>query len=262
MIESLHSPHIARVKALLGSRGKKERRETGLFVAEGLQFLREASLSGAVPLIETLYLSSSGREKATLAGLSINHLSIVDVSEEVMREMGETVTPQGILALCKMPERTIDHVSLVPNSRFIYLREIQDPGNAGTIIRTADATGFSGVITSENSVDVYSPKVVRASAGSLWHLPIYEKVDLTSLVSRWSSAAIFALAADGQESLLEIDCSGPSVWIFGNEARGLTDIETIPRVRTVRIPMSGNAESLNLAAAASIVMFRVTSASL
>ncbi len=261
MIESLHSPHIARVKALLGSRGKKERRETGLFVAEGLQFLREASSSGSIPSIDTLYLTQSGREKVSSHGLVIDHLNIVDVSDGVMREMGETVTPQGILALCKSPNRSIAGVSLNSNSRFIYLNEIQDPGNAGTIIRTADATGFSGVITSENSVDIYSPKVVRASAGSLWHLPIYEKVDLAAVLSRWSTIAVFALAANGHESLMDLDCSGPSIWIFGNEARGLQDLESIPRVRSVKIPMAGNAESLNLAAAASMVMFRVTSAS-
>lgn len=262
MIESLHSPHIARVKALLGSRGKKERRETGLFVAEGLQFLREASPSGSIPSIETLYLTQSGREKVSSQGLAIDHLNVVDVSDEVMREMGETVTPQGILGLCKSPDRSIDELSLTATSRFIYLNEIQDPGNAGTIIRTADATGFSGVITSQHSVDIYSPKVVRASAGSLWHLPIYEKVDLRAQLSRWPTIGVFALAANGHESLLDVDCSGPSIWIFGNEARGLESLDSIPRVRTVKIPMAGNAESLNLAAAASIVMFRVTSASL
>jgi TrmH family RNA methyltransferase len=186
----------------------------------------------------------------------------VDVSDDVMREMGETVTPQGILGLCRTPVTSITDISLDDSALYIYLQEIQDPGNAGTIIRTADATGFSGVITSENSVDIYSPKVVRASAGSLWHLPVYEKVNMAELFSRWPSAKIFALAADGLESLLEVDSSSPSLWIFGNEARGLSDLDYPVRVRKVRIPMAGNAESLNLAAAASIVMFRVTSASL
>jgi TrmH family RNA methyltransferase len=249
------------VKALLGSRGKKERRETGLFIAEGLQFLREASSPKAEPSIETLYLSASGREKIVSAGLEISHLSVVDVTDAVMREMGETVTPQGILALCRTPETRIADISLSDGSHFIYLNEIQDPGNAGTIIRTADATAFSGVITSENSVDIYSPKVVRASAGSLWHLPVYEKVDLKHLLELWPAKKVFALASDGEESLLDLEISGPSLWIFGSEARGLKDLDLSSHVRTVSIPMAGNAESLNLAAAASIVMFRVTSAS-
>ncbi len=261
MIESLHSPHIARVKALLGSRGKKERRDTGLFIAEGLQFLREASRSGAKPSIDTLYLTSGGRVKAQEVGIDLSQMNTVDVSDAVMREMGETVTPQGILALCPTPERLLQDISILESSHFIYLFEIQDPGNAGTIIRTADATGFSGVVTSENSVDIFSPKVVRASAGSLWHLPIYEKIPLLEIIKIWPNENIFSLHADGVNSLLDLSISGPSLWIFGNEARGLADLSLPPRVQSVRIPMVGNAESLNLAAAASIVMFRVTSTS-
>jgi len=262
VIESLHSPHIARVKALLGSRGKKERRESGLFIAEGMQFLREASQPNSKPTIDTLYVTAAGRAKALASKIDIDHLNVIDVTDAVMREMGETVTPQGILGLCETPETSIADIGISDSARFIYLMEIQDPGNAGTIIRTADATGFSGVITSENSVDIYSPKVVRASAGSLWHLPVYEKVDLQALISRWPNPNIFALATEGQESLLNVDCAGASLWIFGNEARGLSDLEFSSKVRSVRIPMAGNAESLNLAAAAAIVMFRVTSASL
>ena len=93
MIESLHSPHIARVKALLSARGKKERKESGLFVAEGLQFLREASQVDAIPSIDTLYLTAEGRSKVAASGLDIAHLNAVDVSDAVMREMGDTVTP-------------------------------------------------------------------------------------------------------------------------------------------------------------------------
>ena len=261
MIESLHSPHIARVKALLGSRGKKARKESGLFIAEGLQFLREASLPGAVPAIETLFLTAAGREKIVKVGIEIGQINTIDVADEVMREMGETVTPQGILGLCQTPDRGLQNIAISDSSHFIYLYEIQDPGNAGTIVRTADATGFSGVVTSLDSVDIYSPKVVRASAGSLWHLPIFEKIDLAELMAIWPNENIFALASNGEVSLLDLSIVGPTLWIFGNEARGLNELSLPNRVRTVRIPMAGKAESLNLAAAAAIVMFRVTSAS-
>ena len=261
MIESLHSPHIARVKALLGSRGKKERRESGSFIAEGLQFLREALPKDSVPEIETLYLTTSGRLKIAAEGLSINHLETVDVSDAVMGAMGETVTPQGILAVCRTPLNELSQIKITTNSKFVYLHEIQDPGNAGTILRSADATGFSGVITSPSSVDIYSPKVVRASAGSLWHIPVYERVELAELIQLWPNESIFALSADGPESLLELVSPSPSLWIFGNEARGISDVQPHPRIKKVHIPMPGNAESLNLAAAAAIVLFRVTSAS-
>lgn len=258
MIESLHSPHIARVKALIGSRGKKERRESGLFVAEGLQFLREAAKIGSSPKIETLYLTSAARMKIVSEGLSINHLDTVDVSDSVMNAMGETVTPQGIIGLCQMPELSLNELEIGPGRKYIYLHEIQDPGNAGTILRTADATAFSGVITSPNSVDLFSPKVVRASAGSLWHLPVVERVELADLFSVWPNDSIFALEVDAKRSLLEIDDVDPSLWIFGNEAHGLPQWNDQPRVSSISIPMPGNAESLNLAAAASIVMFYVT----
>ena len=258
MIESLHSPHIARVKALIGSRGKKERRESGLFVAEGMQFLREAAQIGSSPKIETLYLTTTARLKIATEGLSINHLNTVDVSDSVMSAMGETVTPQGIIGLCELPDLALVDIHIGSGRKYIYLHEIQDPGNAGTILRTADATGFSGVITSANSVDLFSPKVVRASAGSLWHLPVAERVDIADLLSAWPNDSIFALEVEAQKSLLDVECEDPSLWIFGNEARGLPQWNDQPRVISISIPMPGNAESLNLAAAASIVMFYVT----
>lgn len=258
MIESLHSPHIARVRALLGTRGKKERRETGLFLAEGLQFLREAVLPGSKPRIETLYLTTSARLKLAAEGISINHLNTVDVSDAVMAAMGETVTPQGIIGLCELPELSLKDLKIEAHSKFVYLHEIQDPGNAGTILRTADATGFSGVITSPNSVDLFAPKVVRASAGSLWHMPVVERVEFRDLIAKWPNDSIFALEVQADHSILDIKYSDPSLWIFGNESRGLSDWENHVRVKAVSIPMAGNAESLNLAAAASIVMFYVT----
>ena len=258
MIESLHSPHIARVKALLGSRGKKERREAGLFVAEGLQFLREAVKADSRPKIETLYLTTTARLKLAAEGIEINHLNSVDVSDAVMNAMGETVTPQGIIGLCQLPNLTLNDIAIAPTAKFVYLHEIQDPGNAGTILRTADATGFSGVITAPNSVDLFSPKVVRASAGSLWHLPVIERVELSDLLHQWPNNSIFALEVTATKSLLESKYADPSLWIFGNEAHGLPQWENEPRISSISIPMPGNAESLNLAAAASIVMFYVT----
>jgi TrmH family RNA methyltransferase len=263
MIESLHSPHIARVKALIGSRGKKERRESGLFMAEGLQFLREAVKVGSRPRIETLYLTTSSRLKLAAEDLDISHLNTVDVTDEVMNEMGETVTPQGIIGLCQLPDLSMKDIEIGPSKKYIYLHEIQDPGNAGTILRTADATGFSGVITAPNSVDMFSPKVVRASAGSLWHLPVVERVELSNLLSMWPNNSMFALEVAAKKSLFEIEYSDPSLWIFGNEAHGLPQSESEwwgvePRITSISIPMMGNAESLNLSAAASIVMFYVT----
>ena len=131
MIESLHSPHVARVKALIGSRGVKERRESGLFIAEGLQAAREALASSGAPFIKSLYVTQSGLLK--LIDFDLTSIDVIEVTDAVMSEMTSTVTPQGILALCVLPRPDIS--SLAPlakktTSRVIYLHEIQDPGNA------------------------------------------------------------------------------------------------------------------------------------
>ena len=177
MIESLHSPHVARVKALIGSRGNKQRRETGLFVAEGLQAAREALSSHGAPFIKHLYVTNAGLLK--LSEYDLNSIDVVDVSDAVMEEMTSTVTPQGVLALCVLPRPDKSEIAALNSKsalRVVYLHEIQDPGNAGTILRTADAMGVDAVITSPGSVDMYSPKVVRATAGSLWHVALYESL--------------------------------------------------------------------------------------
>jgi TrmH family RNA methyltransferase len=255
MIESLNSPHIARVKALIGSRGVKERKNAGQFVAEGLQCAREALVAESGPRIETLYLTANGRNKVEeFADLS--QFNTVDVSDEVMKHMSETITPQGIIAICTIPATQLDSIALNGSRRFIYLSEVQDPGNAGTILRSADAFGMDAVITSPGSVDMYSPKVVRSTAGSLWHIPVFESISLEDLVGRGVRG--FTLGATGSKSLNDYVSTGDTVAIFGNESRGLTTSENLSGIESVNIPMPGNAESLNLSAAASIVMYHLS----
>ena len=255
MIESLNSPHVARVKALIGSRGVKERKNAGQFVAEGLQCAREALVAESGPRIETLYLTANGRNKVEeFADLS--QFNTVDVSDEVMKLMSETITPQGIIAICTIPTTQLDSIALNGSRRFIYLSEVQDPGNAGTILRSADAFGMDAVITSPGSVDMFSPKVVRSTAGSLWHIPVFESISLEDLVGRGVRG--FTLGATGSKSLNDYVSTGDTVAIFGNESRGLTTSENLSGIESVNIPMPGNAESLNLSAAASIVMYHLS----
>jgi len=199
MIESLNSPHVARVKALIGSRGVKERRNTGQFVAEGMQFAREALLSHSGPQIETLYLTVNGRNKVDEIA-DVSRLNVIDVSDEVMKELSETITPQGILAICTIPKIEFSSINLNGSRKFIYLSEVQDPGNAGTILRSADAFGMDAVITSPGSVDMYSPKVVRSTAGSLWHIPVFESVAIEDLLSLGIKA--FSLGATAAASIV------------------------------------------------------------
>jgi TrmH family RNA methyltransferase len=255
MIESLNSPHVARVKALIGSRGVKERKAAGQFVAEGLQCAREALVSKNGPKIETLYVTSNGRTKIEEIS-DLSAFNVVDVSDEVMKEMSETITPQGILAVCTIPQVTLNSIALNGSRRFIYLSEIQDPGNAGTIVRSADAFAMDAVITSPGSVDMYSPKVVRSTAGSLWHIPVFESVAIDEVLATGISA--FSLGAGGTKELSQYQNSGDVVAVFGNEARGLATGQNVDSIDVVSIPMPGNAESLNLSAAASIVMYHLS----
>jgi TrmH family RNA methyltransferase len=252
MIESLNSPHVVRVKALISSRGVKERKSTGQFVAEGMQCAREALATGSGPQIETLYLTSNGRSKIE----EISGFNAFDVSDEVMKEMSETITPQGILAICNIPRNDLSSIPLNGSRKFIYLSEVQDPGNAGTILRSADAFGMDAVITSPGSVDMYSPKVVRSTAGSLWHIPVFESVAIQDLLALGIKA--FSLGALGTKTLSSFATTGDTVAVFGNEARGLSTAQEVAQIEVVSIPMPGNAESLNLSAAASIVMYHLS----
>ncbi len=260
MIESLHSPHVARVKALIGSRGVKERRNTGFFVAEGLQAAREALSSKSAPFIKHLYVTNAGLIK--LSEYDLNAIDVVEVSDAVMEEMTSTVTPQGVLALCVLPRPDVNNLAALDTKnalRVIYLHEIQDPGNAGTILRTADAMGVDAVITSPGSVDMYSPKVVRATAGSLWHLPLYESIPFAELTSLLPAATPLLMSSHATKSITDLSLDGSYISIFGNEARGV-DAAALgsEKIVEVTIPMAGRAESLNLSAAASIVIFTLS----
>ncbi len=262
MIESLHSPHVARVKALIGSRGVKERREAGLFIAEGLQAAREALSSQTQPFIKTLYVTQSGLLK--LSEFDLSDIDLVEVTDAVMAEMTSTVSPQGILALCHLPRRNPNELSELADKkslRVIYLHEIQDPGNAGTILRTADAMGVDAVITSPGSVDMYSPKVVRATAGSLWHISLFESQPFSEISALLPSAKPLLLSSHASSSLLDLDLTNSYICVFGNEARGV-DPDSLgisaQSITQVAIPMAGRAESLNLSAAASIVIFTLS----
>ncbi len=260
-ITSLHSPHIEAVKALLGSRGKKYRQASKTFVADGLQSVREALDPKFVqaPKMEKLYVTESGLAKLTaeVAPSILEKVEIFSVTDAVMNAMAETENPQGILALCSYTEFTLYKLAQLQPKRLAYFWEIQDPGNSGTVIRTADACGYDAVIFSERSVDVYSPKTVRATVGSLWHIPVLESVSLADLAqfSQEHGFTSVALAGDGNRSILELESPEKSLLVFGNEARGLPDLPE--EIERVHIPMLGHTESLNVASAAAISMFHI-----
>lgn len=261
MITSLQSPHVEAVKALLGSRGVKERRERRQYVIEGVQNIKSA-LDSKHTEIESIFYTADGLERLG----SFHHSNLIEVTPQVMKAMTDTVSPQGVLAIAKLQRRSLSELRGLKEGKFAYFWQIQDPGNAGTIIRTADAFGFDAVIFSENSVDTYSPKVIRSTAGSFWQTRVLDEISLAEILefAHSSGSKVFATMADGKLPLGQAaqEAQGSaSIWIFGNEARGLpSEIEAQIGAQSVAIPMAGKTESLNLATAASVVMYAVTNA--
>jgi len=178
----------------------------------------------------------------------------VNVSDAVMKEMTDTQSPQGVLAICKYRPHSLEN--LVSAKKVAYFWQLQDPGNAGTAIRTADACGFDAILFSDLSVDVYSPKVVRSTAGSLWNIPVVEGVNLEDFLAWGKGHQVFAFDGAGNSVLTDLQPAGELALIFGNEARGLPELP--PSVQIVSIPMQGYAESFNVASAAAIAMFHVS----
>ena len=250
---------MERVKALLGPRGKKLRALERTFVAGGLQSLRSALVPHvtSAPLIELLYLTDSGLGKlrSEFSQEIIDRYEVIMVSDQVMNAMADTQSPQGILALCKYLPTDLTRFAGLSLQKVAYFWQIQDPGNAGTAIRTADACGFDLVIFSDQSVDIYSPKVVRSTAGSLWNIPVVDDVplDLLEEFSYQHNLALVALDGAADQGLGDIDKNLPTALVFGNEGRGLPDLA--PAFQRISIPMRGHAESFNVASAAAITMY-------
>jgi TrmH family RNA methyltransferase len=191
-------------------------------------------------------------EPAVAAGLYVH-----EVTDEVLAAMCDTRTPQGIAVVCRMVQATLAEVLASSPRLLVVLTHVRDPGNAGTVIRGADAAGAAAVVVSDASVDVWSPKVVRSTAGSLFHLPVVTGLAVASTLEALRSAGIRRLAADGAGTSLlpDVDLVPPHAWVMGNEAWGLP-----PEVRAlcdevVRVPIYGQAESLNLAMAATVCLY-------
>jgi TrmH family RNA methyltransferase len=253
------SPRNHRVAETLRLRRRSARDERREFLAEGPQVVLEALAAGAARelFVEGPRPGSAGpaapaaiRESARRAGVPVH-----DVSTAVMRRLATTVSPQGVVAVCgfvDVPGTDLPSDGMVP-----VLVEVRDPGNAGTILRSADAAGAAAIVVAGASVDVYNEKAVRASAGSLFHLPVVRGVGVDEVLGllRSRGLRVLASAADGARTIHEVDLTGGVAVLFGNEARGLPAGIRAGADESVRIPIHGLAESLNLAAAAAVVLF-------
>lgn len=256
----IESPRNARVKEVRKLGQKAERQETGLFLLEGPQALREA-LMHRPDLVEEVYLTPTALERHQDLG-DLAHeaqLEIVFASEEAVEAMADTRTPQGVIAVCRQFPTSIRTILEGEPKLVAILEEVRDPGNAGTIIRAADAAGADAVILSGRAVDLYNPKVVRATTGSIFHLSIAVDVDFDQALgaARDAGLAVVAADVDGRDlpELSPEETAAPTAWVFGNEARGLDDAKIAACDRSVRVPNYGLAESMNLATAASVCLY-------
>ena len=179
------------------------------------------------------------------------------VNDAVMGDLAQTVTPQGLLAVCGFVDVPLESAITARSRLVAILANVRDPGNAGTVLRTADAAGAGAVIFADASVDPYNSKCVRASAGSIFHLPVTVNVKLTDVIQRARENGLTVLAADGTAgtTLDQADLSEPTAWLFGNEAWGLPKELRDQADGVVAVPIYGKAESLNLATAAAVCLY-------
>jgi TrmH family RNA methyltransferase len=249
VITSIKNPKVA---AAVRLKKRAFREVDGRFLVEGPQGVREALASGAV--VDVLFHRGSPDhlvEAARQAGVETIH-----VSEEVMSKLTSTVTPQGFVAAVRFVDVGLEGLPEEP-ACVAVLHSVRDPGNAGTVMRSADAAGADAVMFSATSVDVYNPKTVRASAGSLFHLPVARVPGTAQALEalRSRGCRVYAMDAGGESDLYELDLTRPTTFLFGNEAWGLPPEIASLADATVRVPIRGRAESLNLAAAATVCLF-------
>ncbi|MET7331323.1 RNA methyltransferase [Nonomuraea sp. NPDC005650] len=245
-----------RVKAARRLTKRAFRDQDRKFLAEGPQAVREALKLDGVTLELFSTAEAELRHPELITEARLKGVPVHRASGEVMAELSQTVTPQGLVAVCTLVHVPLD-AALTEPRLVAVLAHVRDPGNAGTVMRAADAAGADAVIFTDASVDPYNGKCVRASAGSLFHLPVVIGAPVSAAVRQLRERGLRVLAADGagKHTLDDVDLTGPTAWIFGNEAWGLPEDVLAEADDVVRVPIYGQAESLNLATAAAVCLY-------
>lgn len=257
----LDNPRSPRVRGVAKLARREGRISSGQFLLEGPQAVAEA-LAFRPELVVELFATPTAfdRYRDIAEGTAASGIDVEFVTDQVLETMADTVTPQGIIAVCRQFPTSLKDILAAEPKLIAILEEVRDPGNAGTIIRAADAAGADAVILTGRSVDLYNPKVVRASTGSIFHLPVSVGVELEAVLLKVHEAGLAILAADikGEDLLAartDGGLTGPTAWLFGNEARGLSDEHFALADRAITVPIYGHAESMNLATAASVCLY-------
>ena len=260
---SVRSP---RLKAARRLTKRALRQRARAFLAEGPQAVSEAFYSRA-PVSELFVTAEARARHADLvSAMADAGIPVHPVSGEVMAELAQTITPQGLLAVCGFVDVPLDQALSGPGGSsgrpalVAVLASVRDPGNAGTVLRAADAAGAQAVLFSDASVDPYNGKAVRASAGSLFHVPLVAGVRLEQAAGALRAAGLRILAADARggrtlDDLSPAELAAPTAWVFGNEAWGMPEAVLALADESVAVPIYGRAESLNLATAAAVCLY-------
>lgn len=252
-ITSTSNQQMKHIKELLNK--GKERRKQKLFVAEGIRMVAETPAER----LEKIYVSESFlRHPPELRGLDLSEAVIVQ--DQVFRQISDTQTPQGILAIVRQSEQNLEQILSRPEPLLLFLENIQDPGNLGTMMRTAEGAGVTGLVMSRDTVDIYNPKTIRATMGSLYRMPFVYVEDFAGAIRQAKDLGIHLYAAHlkGEKYYDRMDYRQPSGFIIGNEGNGLTKETADSASDYIRIPMAGQVESLNAAVAASILMYEAS----
>ncbi len=254
----LENPKSERVKGISRLNQKDARIESGLFLLEGPQGLKELvrtpELAHEVFFTQTAY----AKYEDELEEIAATGVPIVEVADLVMEKICDTKTPQGVVSVVSQIDLELDELLDLKPRLIAILDQARDPGNAGTVLRAADAAGADGVVFTTDSVDVYNPKVVRSTAGSILHLPFVQNARPAQLAAALKAAGIqiFATAAHGVPiTTLGKKLAQPTAWVFGNEAHGVSAELMELADEVVSLPIYGRAESLNLATAASVCLY-------
>lgn len=235
----------------------RERKKTKKFVAEGIKMVKEAI---SFNKLEKIYVSETAFEKTVQnLGKTITEIPYVIVADNIFKQISDTVTPQGVLAIVKMPEYDIRDILADERKSWVLLDDLRDPGNLGTIIRTSEGAGMSGVIMSRESVDLFNPKVVRSTMGAIFRVPFCYVDSLTNVIDDIKKAGyeVYATAMEGSEVYDCVDYTKGAAFIIGNEANGVSDEVFEKASMRVRIPMEGKLESLNAAVSAALIMYEI-----
>ncbi len=247
----------ARIKQVIQWQTKaKERRRDGVFIAEGIKMFEEAPEES----ILEVYVSAGhlpGLQRTEQVWNKLEEVGFEEVSDDIFTKMSDTQTPQGILTVLRQPEYTLESMLDAETPLLIVLENLQDPGNLGTILRTGEGAGITGVIMSKQTVDIFNPKVIRSTMGSVYRVPFVYVEDLQEVLEQMHQKGIHTYAAHlkGETYYDSFSFREPTAFLIGNEGNGLSDAISEAADSYLKIPMEGRVESLNAGVAAALLMY-------